>query len=60
MQSTPLLISYELRCEKTGFLPLQKTKAQISFAVPAKLISAFVFYTDGTISLLLKSKISSF
>ena len=33
-----------------------KTKAQISFAVTAKLISAFVF----AISLLLKSEISSF
>ena len=40
-----------------------KTKVQISLAVTAhaKLISAFVFrYTDCTISLLLKSEISSF
>ena len=37
-----------------------KTKAQISFAVLAKLISAFVFrYSDNTIPLLLLAKISS-
>ena len=36
-----------------------KTKAQISFAVAAKLISAFVFrYTDSTIPLLSISKMS--
>ena len=34
---------YEPHREKTGFSP--KTKAQISFAVTAKLISAFVFAT---------------
>ena len=32
-----------------------KTKTQISFAVAAKPISAFVFDTDSTISLLLKT-----
>ena len=31
--------------EKTGFFAYAKTKAQISFAVTAKLISAFVFAT---------------
>ena len=31
--------------EKTGFLHMRKTKTQISFAVTAKLISAFVFAT---------------
>ena len=38
-----------------------KTKTQISFAVTAKLISAFVFatYIDSTITLLSKSEISS-
>ena len=35
----------EPRCEKTGFLHMRKTKTQISFAVTAKLISAFVFAT---------------
>ena len=36
---------YEPRHEKTGFLHMQKTKTQISFAVTAKLISVFVFAT---------------
>ena len=37
-----------------------KTKTQISFAVTAKLISAFVFrYIDSTIPLLSKSEILS-
>ena len=31
--------------EKMGLLPMQKTKAQISRAVTAQLISAFVFTT---------------
>ena len=35
----------ELRCEKTKFFAYAKTKTQISFAVTAKLISAFVFAT---------------
>ena len=35
----------ELRYEKPGFFACAKTKAQISFAVTAKLISAFVFAT---------------
>ena len=35
----------EPRREKTGFMPYAKTKTQISFAVTAKLISAFVFAT---------------
>ena len=35
--------SYEPRHEKTGFFAYAKTKTQISFAVTAKLISAFVF-----------------
>ena len=34
---------FEPRREKTGFLHMLKTKLQISFAVTAKLISAFVF-----------------
>ena len=38
-------ITYELRCEKTGFWQYAKTKTQISFAVTVKLISAFVFAT---------------
>ena len=33
----------EPRCEKTGFLAYAKTKTQISWAVTAQLISAFVF-----------------
>ena len=37
--------SYEPRYEKTGFLHMRKQKMQISFAVTAKLISAFVFAT---------------
>ena len=36
---------YEPRCEKTGFFAYAKTKTQISFAVTAKLISAFGFAT---------------
>ena len=41
------------------FFAFAKTKAQISLAITAKLISAFFFrYTDSTIPLLLKSKIS--
>ena len=36
---------YEPHREKTGFLHYAKTKTQISFAVTAKLISAFVFAT---------------
>ena len=35
--------TYEPRCEKTGFFAYAKTKTQISFAITAKLISAFVF-----------------
>ena len=34
---------YEPRHEKTGFFAYAKTKAQISLAVTAQLISAFVF-----------------
>ena len=36
---------YEPRLEKTRFFDLAKTKAQISLAVTAKLISAIVFAT---------------
>ena len=36
---------YEPCHGKTGFLHMRKTKAQISFVVTAKLISAFVFAT---------------
>ena len=36
----------EPRREKTGFFAYAKTKTQISFAVTAKLISAFVFATQ--------------
>ena len=36
-------VIYEPRHEKTAFLAYAKTKTQISFAVTAKLISAFVF-----------------
>ena len=48
-------------CCKNKILPRHaKTKAQISCAVYAQLISTFVFrYTDGTIPLLSLSKISS-
>ena len=35
----------EPRCEKTSFFAYAKTKTQISFAVTAKLIGAFVFAT---------------
>ena len=38
-------ISYEPHHEKSRFFEYAKTKAQISFAVTAKLISAFVFAT---------------
>ena len=41
----PFQAVYEPRHEKTGFLHMRKTKTQISFAVTAKLISAFVFAT---------------
>ena len=44
----------------TNEQPQAKTKAQISFAVTAKLINAFVFhYMDSTLPLPSKSKISS-
>ena len=36
---------FEPRREKTGYLHMLKTKTQISIAVTAKLISAFVFAT---------------
>ena len=36
---------FEPRREKIGFFAYAKTKTQISFAVTAKLISAFVFAT---------------
>ena len=50
----------EPRHEKPQRFAYAKTKTQISFAVTAKLISAFVFeYIDCTIPLLAKSKISS-
>ena len=35
--------SFEPRCEKAGFFAYAKTKTQISCAVTAQLISAFVF-----------------
>ena len=38
-------LSNEPRHKKTGFFAYAKTKAQISFAVTTKLISAFVFAT---------------
>ena len=38
--------SFESHGKKTGFFAYAKTKAQISFAVTAKLISAFVFTTQ--------------
>ena len=37
--------TYEARREKTNVLHMRKTKTQISVAVTAKLISAFVFAT---------------
>ena len=37
------LFLFEPRCEKACFLAYAKTKTQISFAVTAKLIGAFVF-----------------
>ena len=40
-----MIDSYEPRREKTSFLHMRKTKTQISFAVTAKLISAFIFAT---------------
>ena len=58
-QQQPLI---EPRHEKTGFLHIYgKRKTQISFAVTAKLISAFVFATsiDSTIPLIPKYEISS-
>ena len=36
----------EPRHEKTRYSPMRKTKAQISFAVTAKLICAFIFATQ--------------
>ena len=50
----------EPRHEKTRFLAIQKTKAQISCAANAQLISAFVFTTRIVQFLLLKPKISRF
>ena len=51
---------FEPRHEKTRLFAYAKTKTHISFAVTAKLISAFVFrYIDSTIPLLSKSEISS-
>ena len=44
---------YEPRREKTGVLHYAKTKTQISFAVTAKLISAFLFTTRIVQSLYL-------
>ena len=41
-----LPIINEPRHVKTGFLHMRKTKTQISFAIAAKLISAFVFATQ--------------
>ena len=41
----------EPRREKTGFFAYAKIKTQISFAVTAKLISAFVFATQMVQSL---------
>ena len=53
-------MSRVVRKRKTGLLPMRKTKAQISFAVNAKLISAFDFATRIVgIPLLSKSEISS-
>ena len=52
-------IQSELHREKTGFC-ICENKTQISFAVTAKLISAFVFAIYSTIPLLSKSEISSF
>ena len=43
--SSPIKETYEPRYEKTGFFAYAKTKMLISFAVTAKLISAFVFTT---------------
>ena len=43
-QDKNIQVKYEPPREKTGFA-YAKTKAQISFAVTAKLISAFVFAT---------------
>ena len=40
-----IIIIIEPRFEKTGLFAYAKTKTQISFAVTAKLISAFVFAT---------------
>ena len=55
-----IISNMEPRREKTGFLHMRKTETQISFAVTAKLISAFVFrYMDSTIPFLPKYKISS-
>ena len=39
------MMTFEPRWEKTGFLHMRKIKTQISFAVTAKLINAFVFAT---------------
>ena len=50
-----LEIQFEPQREKTAFFVYAKTKTQISFAVTAKLISAFVFaYTKSPIPLLSK------
>ena len=51
---------YEPRYEKTGFFAYAKTKTQISFAVTAKLISAFVFATRIVQSFLLPRASSHF
>ena len=44
-ESPTLSFEFEPRREKTVFFAYAKTKTQISFAVTAKLISAFVFAT---------------
>ena len=55
-----IVIKYEPPHGKNQQSAWAKTKAPISFALTAELISAFVFfYMDSTIPLLSKSKISS-
>ena len=46
LSGPPVKISIEPHREKTGFLPMQKQRRRVSFAVTAKLISAFVFATQ--------------
>ena len=52
-----IAIPLESRHEKISFLPMRKTKAQISCAVTAQLISGLISLHGSKIPLLLTSEI---